>query len=204
MNEIERYIDHLLRPYQNIIDVSEKKKQLMDGLDRQTEMFREQGYDHDEIDGLIKHSLHRLWHQIEKEIAVDKVSFVKKSRLHFMAYLTAALILMIPGLLAGGKIWIPLIVVGLIFISFLSYLMAERNSGMIHINIYLLNHRKRELLAVWIVFLFINSVVCITEYQEGALSLIQYIIDLYFPLVTLLIPLSLYKLDRVIKKCIKY
>lgn len=202
MNGIERYIDHLLRPYHNIIDVSERKKELMEGLDRQAEAFRQQGYDHDEIEGLIKRSLHHLWHQIEKEIVVDKTQFVKKSRLHFMRYLFITLLFMVPGILAGGKLWFPLIILGLIFFCLLSYLMANKNTGTLQINVYLLNHRKREFLALWIIFLFINSIVCTTEYQDGTLIFKQYMIDLYYPLATLFIPLSLYKLDRVLSKLV--
>ncbi len=203
MDEIERYIDRLLRPYHNIIDVSEQKKQLMLGLDKKAAMFRHQGYDHEEIDCLIKNSLLHLWHEIEKEISVDKRKFVKKSRLHILGYLILILGLMMPGILAGGHLWLPSIIIGMIIICILSYLMAERYSGLIHINVYKLKYRKRELMVFWLVFLFISSVVCITEYEDGRFTYTQLVINMYFLLVTGFIPIALYRIDCVIKKCLK-
>lgn len=201
MGDVEKYLDHILKPYTDIIDVKGYKKETLIKLTEKAEEYRKQGYDREEIEDLLKRSLSKLHFILDQDIIVDLYLFKRQTILHFLMYSILCLFFLIPTFICPLGIGAISVMIFLILVLGISYVTVNDYHRKLNINVYYLKHRKVTLFSIWVIITFINTVVWVTEYAQKAIDFIHLMANLAVPMILVILPIAFLTINRVIYRC---
>lgn len=201
MHRIESFINRLLKPYRNYIDVQEKKEEILLQLEKDATKYHNQGYDEEEINDLLKHSVAKIWMRIDKVILVDRARFFKLVSNHYLLFTLLALVLLLPIVFLGATpvYLVPYVIVLVPLLIF--RLCLKSNPGKMKINVFKMHRHHIHMFYIWFVVVFLALTAIITEYISEQFGIKECLFHIYFILVSVIVPISYYTVDHVVKEC---
>lgn len=201
MHKIESFINRLLKPYRNYIDVQQKKEEILLQLEKDATKYYNQGYDDDEINDLLKQSVAKIWRRLDKVIMVDRARFFKLAANHYLLFSLLAIALLLPAVLLGATpfYFVPYLIFLIPLLIF--RLCLKSNPGKMKINVFKMHRHHIYMFFVWFVVVFLALTAIVTEYISEQFGIKDCLFHIYFILVSFIVPISYYTVDHVVKEC---